>query len=405
VISPWRVSAGLGGMFFLTGLSMGMYVPPMTNIVTAAGHGSGVVQWAWLVWPLATLVSPLWLGALADHRFPAERVLGWSGLVSAAALALAFAALDHEWGAGWFVGWLFVSWLLAAPQWSVLSAVAMKHLVAREREFPVVRLGATLGWMGAGYVVSYLLRADTSPAAGYAGAGVRVAASLLAFRLPSTPPPGASRSWRTLLGLDAFALLRERDHAVFFATTVLLSMPLAAFFMWTPPHLAALGDERPTATMALGQLSEIVAMLGLAALMVRMRVKWLLVLALVLCAVRYGLFAWSGWSGERLGLVIGISLHGLCYTFYFITAQIFIDRRVRPELRAQAQGLIALASGGVGTLLGTIGVRLLHDGLVGADGSGWGAYWGWLALWLALLSLAFTLAYRGRANEPSGQSP
>lgn len=396
-------------MFFLLGLGTGFYVPALTNIMAAAGFESRFIQWAWLASPVAALLSPLAVGALADHRFSAERVMGWIGMTSAVFLALAFAALDVGLSPWVFVVLFFVAAILAAPQWSLMASLSMAHLREGEREFPLVRLGGTVGWMVAGYAVSFALQADASPVAGYAGAATRFLGGALAFLLPATPPPGTSRSLRVLLGLGAFRLLRERDHAVFFATTTLLSMPLAAFYMWTPRHLADAGAAQPTATMALGQFSEVLGMVLMFSLMRRFRVKTLLLTALVLSAVRYGLFAWSGASGNLAGLTVGISLHGLCYTFFFITAQLFLDRRVPLELRSQAQGLLSLASNGIGMLLGTVAVRLLYDGTVGAESGGWMMFWTVLGVTVAVISVFFALAYVGvkapRDEAASGQAP
>ena len=386
---------GLWLTFFLLGMSLGLYVPAMTNIIRAQGWGSDVVQWAWLAGPVASLLSPVAVGSVADHRFAAQQVLGWAGVLSSILLAAAFAVLDAGRSSFWFVALLFASSIVAAPLWSMITSVSMSHLKVGEREFPLVRLGGTIGWMVAGFVTSWLLRADSDPSAGYAGALVRMLGGVLAFTLPHTPPPGTSRSIRTLLGFDAFRLLRQRDHLVFFAATALLSMPLAAFYMWTPVHLADLGDEKPTSTMAWGQLSEIVAMLLMVSLMRRFRVKTLLMLALVLSAARYGLFAWSGCGGGMLPIWIGIGLHGMCYTFYFITAQLYLDRRVPVGMRSQAQGLLSLFSNGVGTLMGTMMVRQLYDHVVANDGSGWAAFWGLLGGAISILSLGFWLSYVG----------
>lgn len=383
------------GTFFLLGMSTGFYVPALTNIITARGLDSGFVQWAWLAGPVTSLLSPVCVGALADNRFAAQRVLGWIGLASALLLAGSFAALDLGWPPWWFIGLLFASSIVAAPMWSMMSSLSMAHLKSGEREFPLVRLGGTVGWMVAGYLTSFLLHADASPVAGYAGAVARTAGGVAAFYLPHTPPLGNSRSVRTLLGLNAFRLLKERDHCVFFVTTALLSIPLAAFYMWTPRHLADLGDARETATMAIGQFSEIVAMLVMASLLVRLRVKTLLLLALGLSAVRYGLFAYGGLSGMRGWLVAGISLHGMCYTFYFITAQLYLDRRVPVEMRSQAQGLLSLFSNGIGSLIGTIAVRALYDSSVAGGAGGWPVFWGVLGGAVALITVGFAVAYVG----------
>ena len=285
----------------------------------------------------------------------------------------------------------------------MLASISMAHLKMGDREFPLVRLGATLGWALAGLITSYVLNADGSVVSGYAAAGVRLLGGFAAFFLPSTPPPGRSRSWRTLLGFNAFRLLKERDHLVFFSVSALWSIPIAAFYMWTPKHLAELGDAKATATMALGQVSEVAAMLLMATMMTRFRVKTLLTLALGMSAVRYGLFAWSGMVDTRTGLMIGITMHGMCYTFFFITAQLFLDRRVPVGMRSQAQGLLALFSNGIGTLVGTVAVRLLYDFTVTDTHGGWTNYWSILGVVILIITIGFVALYRGVAPNDSSR--
>lgn len=390
----------LGLMFFLLGMSPGFYVPALTNLLTEKGFSSMIIQWAWLAGPVAALVSPLCVGALADNRFAGEKVMAWLGLISSVLLAAAFLVLDLGLPPWMFVVLMFLCAIVSTPMWSMLATISMVHLRSGEREFPIVRLGATFGWALAGLLTSYVLNADGSVLSGYAAAAVKLLGGFVAFFLPSTPPPGRSRSWRTLLGLSAFRLLKERDHLVFFSVTALWSIPIAAFYMWAPRHLAELGDQRASATMALGQVSEVVSMIALAALMTRFRVKTLLTLALVLSVLRYALFAWSGMVGTRTGLMIGISLHGFCYTFYFITAQLFLDRRVPIEMRGQAQGLLSLFSNGIGTLIGTVLVRLWYDYAVVGDHGSWTTYWTLLAVVIVVITIGFVLLYRGVTPDP-----
>ncbi|MGE9271403.1 MAG: MFS transporter [Verrucomicrobiales bacterium] len=371
--------AGLWSVFFLLGL------------------GAEVVEWAWLAGPVASLLSPVIVGALADNRFAGQKVLAWSGVMSAVLLTAAFLGLERGAPAALFVGLLFASSVVAAPMWSSLASIAMAHLRDGDREFPVVRLGGTVGWVAAGFSISWVLKADSSLLSGYAAALLRLVAGFASFRLPHTAPPGRSRSLRSLMGVDAFKLLRERDHAVFFGTTVLLAIPLAAFYMWTPVHLVDLDDPKPAWSMSWGQFSEIGAMLLMTAMMTRFRVKTLLVLALGLSAVRYGFFAWAAASGHLLGLWVGISIHGMCYTFYFITAQMYLNRRVPTGLRTQAQGLLALFSNGVGTLLGTVFVSRLHRTLVDQEHGGWLAFWLVLGGMILTVTLSFSFLYRGQA--------
>lgn len=393
--TPAPVIGRLWVAFFLIGMSPGFFYPALTNILTARGLDTTIIQWTWMVGPLASLISPVFVGALADNRVSVQKLLGWIGVISAGLLAAAFRVIEVNGSPAVFLSLLFASSIVAAPAWGMMASLCLVHLKSGEREFPLVRLGGTVGWIIAGLLLSFALKADTSPVAGYAGAAARLVGGLFCFGLPKTPPLGRSRSLRALLGLDAFRLLRERDHFVFFTVTALLSMPLTAFYMWTPKHLAETGDSHVAATMALGQISEVVAMLLMSMLMVRFRVKTLLSFSLALTAVRYGLFAWSGASGGSLGLVSGVALHGICYTLYFITAQLFLDRRVPVGMKSQAQGLLSLFSNGIGSLTGTFLVRAWYDHAVAAGHGGWLMFWGLLGVFLALLTLLFALAYVG----------
>ncbi len=244
-------------------------------------------------------------------------------------------------------------------------------------------------------MTSYVLHADTSPVAGYASAASRVLGGFAALMLPHTPPLGRASSWKSRLGLDAFMLLRQRNHAVFFLVTALFSVPLTAFYMNAPEFLTALGDKHATATMATAQLTEIVAMLGIGAVMLRFRVKTVLLWALGLSVLRFAMSAYAGVSGQIGWHAGGIALHGMCFAFYFVTAQIYLDRRVEPGLRGQAQGLLSLVSSGLGPLVGAVVCGWLRSHWVGADGSGWGNFWGVLAGMIAGCFVIFAIFYRG----------
>lgn len=389
------VLGGLFGVFFLLGMSPGYYIPALSNILAAKGLASDWAAWAFLAGPVASLVSPLVVGALADNHYSAQKVFGWIGLISALLLGGAFWSLDHG-GSPWlFIGLLTASSIVAAPMWGMLASISMVHLKSGEREFPTVRLGGTLGWMAAGFLTSYVLHADQSVVAGYAAAATRFAGGLVSFFLPHTPPAGNSRTLRSLLGINAFRLLKDRDHLVFFTVTVMLSIPLAAFFLHTPLYLQEMGNRTAAATMTIGQTSEIAAMLVMPLVMTRFRVKTVLMVALVLSSVRYAFYAVSGMTGAISWLIAGIALHGMCYTLFFITGQLFLDRRVEPGMRGQAQGLLSLASNGIGSLLGTLVARELHDFTVLGAHGGWTAYWWVQAGCIALSVPVLAIFYRG----------
>ena len=379
--------------FFLWGAAPGYYTPALPNIIAAKGLGSEWLSYAFLAGPVASMISPLILGSIADNRFAAQKVVGCIAIMSSCFLASAFAVLDSG-GSPWiFILLLACSSIMHAPMQSMLASISMAHLKSGEAEFPIIRLGGTLGWMAAGFATSFVLFADASPRAGYAAAVTRCVCGSFCFFLPHTPPLGRARSLRTLLGLDAFKLLKERDHLVFFSVTALLSIPLAAFFMHTPMHLAALGNDKPTATMTIGQISEIAAMLLMSVVMTRFRVKTVLMVALGLSALRYALYAVGGMTGSSSWVIAGITLHGLCYTLYFITGQLFLDRRVEPEMRTQAQGLLSLVSNGIGSVTGTLLAVRLYDYTVGGHHGGWATYWwiqaGCIAICLPILAIFY----------------
>jgi MFS family permease len=379
-------------------MTPGFWFPALTNILRAEGLDSWVAI-AFVVPPLCALVSPLVGGALADQRVAADRLFVWSSVIGAVAIGAAFACLDAGWNPWWFIFLLGVYSLASAPTWGLLATISLTHLPKKERQYPQVRLGATLGWMAAGVMTSYLLKADTSPVAGYASAVSKLVAAGCAWFLPRTPPLGNSRSWRKLTGLDAFRLMKQRDHCVFFAVTALFSVPLTAFYMFSAEQLKVLGDARPTATMTVAQWSEIAAMLAVGLVMARFRIKTLLAVALSLSAVRFGMSAIAGWSGEIAWHITGIALHGMCYTFYFITAQVFLDRRVNPDMKGQAQGLLGMVSGGFGPLVGALVCGWLHGRLVTPDGAGWAAFWGILAAMIVVCLVILLCLYRGQSRQ------
>ena len=390
-----RVFAGMWLTSFFQGLSTGFWLPALTNILNAHGMGQWV-GWAFAVPPVCALFSPLIGGALADERVSAQKLFAWCSLAGAILLFLAFGALDAGLGPLWFLAGLAGYSLASGPTWGLLATISMTHLGQGGRRYPLVRVGATVGWIAAGFLTSYLLHADSSPAAGYAGAATRVACAAFAFHLPNTPPLGLGKSWRSALGLGAFSLFRNRDHAVLFTVTGLFSIPLVAFYMYSPEMFEALGDKTPTASMTIAQWSEIAAMLFLGALMVKFRLKILLMWGLGLSALRFAMSGYAGLSGIISWHIAGVALHGVCYTIYFVTAQVYLDRRVEPSLRGQAQGLLALMSAGIGPLLGAFFCRWLRVVCVDENGHGWENFWWVLAAIIAACWIAFALLYRGK---------
>lgn len=384
--------------FFFLGAAPGFWVPAVGHLLEVRGD-SWLVPWAFVPSCLAALLSPLAMGAFADQRMNADRLMVWITVLGAAFLWLAFRALAWGWSGWWFVGFMFCASLISAPMWSLLATISMRPMKDPEKGYPLVRLGGTVGWIVAGFAVGYWLKIEGSPVVGTWAAGTRLVLALCCLMLPTTPPEAlrADRTWKERLGLGALSLLRDRSQRVYFVGTALLSVPLTAFYPYTPMHLAAMGDTAPTATMALGQISEIVAMLLVAGLMVRFRLKWLVGAAFVLAVVRFGIFASvDHFELSRRWLVAGVLIHGVIYTFHMITGQVFLERRVPKEMRAQAQALLSVMAMGIGGLIGhLLCSSLYHQYAATGD---WATFW-WVLTAMCAAATGYYLC-RDRSVRP-----
>jgi len=255
---------------------------------------------------------------------------------------------------------------------------------------------ATLGWMGGCLLVS-ALGADQSTLAGYGGAVAWLAVSVFTFWLPALETPKAVEglTWTQRLGYDALTLLRNRDHRVVFLTTAFFTIPLAAFYPYTPPNLKELGLVHTTAWMSLGQITEVIAMLALGTLLLRWRLKWILACGLTLGMLRYGLAA----MGTQWGVVAGVVLHGASFTLVIITAQIYLDQRVDPAWRARGQALMALMNSGLGSVIGYLGTGAWFAACTTSEHTHWTLFWGGLSAASAVVLVFFLAMYQGRGRR------
>ncbi len=383
--------AELSVLFFIQWMGLAAWTVPLTLVLNA--HGLAAIQpFAFATTAIAAFVSPLFFGAMADRHLAPTRVLRWLCLATAAALALASAAIQFRWNAIATLALIQVYALCVAPTTSLSTTIAMAELRDPWREFGPIRATGTFGWMAGCWLVS-LIGADTSSLAGFASALLWVALGTMTLLLPDVAPP-ASAQHLTLaqrLGLDALSLLRDSNHRVVFLTTSLLSMPLAAFYPYLPPHLQEAGFGHASAWMSLAQTSEIVSMLALGTLLARFRLKWILLAGLGFALMRYGLFTLN----RPAWLLAGLGLHGLTYTLFFTTAQIYVNERVDAAWRTRAQALLTLMMNGVGNLVGYLGCGGWFWLCQEPAGTRWPIFWGGLAAAVAAVLVYFLTAYHG----------
>jgi hypothetical protein len=402
-VSPAGLRFRLAGLFFIHSFAPALWMVSLGNVLKEMGLAA-VVPWAYALGPLSALVSPLLVGALADQRIEAQQLLRWLCWASAVFLALAFGALERGWGVGWFLAMHALHSLVFTPTWALVVTIQFAHLRDPGREFPLSRVWATISWILAGLAVSFWLQADTSPRGGLAAAGVLCLSACYTWFLPRTPAPSrtlAAAGWRGLLGLDALRVFRGGDYRVFLVTTAGLAIPVAAFFPYAPQQLRFMGSAEPTALMSIGQMAETLSMLGLGWVLARARIKWVMAAGLGFAVLRYLCLAAGAATGRMEWMWPGLAMHGLIFTFYYVTAQIFLELRVDPGIRARAQALLTTFSSGLGALAGILGTGWWH-GFVWArpwpEAARWAVFWLGLAGFALLVLLYFLRAYVGRGG-------
>jgi nucleoside transporter len=332
---------------------------------------------------------------IVDRFFAAERVLGVLHIAGAILLFWASTITDPV---------ALFSVLLAYamcynPTLALVNAISFHQLSSTEKQFPAIRVFGTFGWIAAGLIVGILgVEAQAMP--------LRLAAAcsallgIFSFFLPHTPPKsvGHKVAIRDILGLDALAMLKQRSFAVFVVGSLLICIPLAFYYNFTNAFLNAQGVANAAGKMTLGQASEVLFMITMPFFFSRLGVKYMLLTGMAAWAGRYLLFAFGSPDGFVLAYYLGIALHGICYDFFFVTGQIYVDKNAPPGVRASAQGFITLITYGVGMLIGAWVSGPIVDLYAGQAGDtvthNWTAIWLWPAAMSALVIALFALFFR-----------
>ena len=307
------------------------------------------------VGPIAGILSPFFVGMIADRFFSTERVLGVLHIIGGGLMFVATTLMNPEHPAlpNVINGVFFAHMLCYFPTLALTNSLTMRHVRDSEKEFPLIRVFGTIGWIVAGLVLGWLAWDNRIEMFHLAGASALLM-GLYCFTLPYTPPPSAGKnvSWRELLGADAFVLLKQRPFLVFMASSFLVCIPLAFYYQLAAKAVQQAGIENVAAVMTMGQGSEILFMILMPLFFKRLGVKWMLLVGMFAWVARYALFAVGAPDAVRWMMIVGILLHGICYDFFFVTGQIYTDRIAPAGIRAQAQGMLVLFTLGLGMLIG-----------------------------------------------------
>ncbi len=388
-----RLSAMMFMEFFVWGawfVTLGSYLAWNLR-ASGAQSASAYSTQAW-----GAILAPFIVGLIADRYFRAERLLGAIHIAGGVLMLLLARARDFAHCYPCRLG----TTILFMPTLALVNSVSFRQMSGPAQEFPRVRVWGTIGWIVAGLMIRYAFGWDSSGA--LAAGALRntftlcAAASFLlgaySFTLPRTPPLDVAPGGRSLgkrLGLDALGLLRERNYAIFFAASILICVPLAFYYQDANQFLTEIHVTHAAGKQTLGQLSEIVFILLLPLFLRRYGMKVTLLAGMLAWACRYSLFAAGDARQLEWMLLAGIALHGPCYDFFFVSGQIYTDERAGPERQSAAQGLITLATYGVGMLIGFHAAGAITDGhrLAGAPG-----LHDWVAIWMAPATFAVAVA-------------
>jgi len=305
---------------------------------------------------LGAIIAPFIVGMIADRYFNAERILGVLHLVGAVLMYQMYGAADMS----TFYPYVLAYMILYMPTLALTSSVSFRQLTNPEKQFSGIRIWGTIGWIVAGLVISYFWDAKASEGAlknTFLLSGVAsLVLGVFSFALPKTPPvkldENEKPSFASIIGLDAIKLLKDKNFLIFFISSVLICIPLAFYYSNANPFLSEIGLENATGKMTIGQGSEVLFLLALPIFFTRFGFKKTILVGMLAWVIRYLLFAYGNAGELSFMLLIGIALHGICYDFFFVSGQIYTDSKAGVKYKSAAQGLITLATYGVGQLIG-----------------------------------------------------
>ena len=384
--------------FFIWGgwfVTMGIFLPSTLN---ASGAESAL---AYSTQSWGAIIAPFIIGLIADRYFNAERILGVLHLLGAILMyQMATAenfAVFYPYVLGYMIAYM--------PTLALVNSVSFNQMTNPATEFSPIRVFGTIGWIIAGLSISYIFKWDSPDA--IANGALRntflmtgVASLILgifSFTLPKTPPKGKQEGVTVsgILGLDALKLLKDRNFLVFFVSSVLICIPLAFYYQHAAQFLGEISVENPAGKMTIGQISEVLFMLLLPVFFTRFGFKKTILVGMLAWTIRYFLFSIGDAGSGVYLLLIGIALHGICYDFFFVSGQIYTDSKAGDAVKSAAQGLITLATYGVGMLIGFAIAGQITDSYALAEGGhDWKQIWTFPALFAIGVFALFAIFFK-----------
>ncbi len=368
------------------------YVTMGTYMESSLGATGQDIGQAFSALALATMISPFFVGMIADRFFAAQKIMGVLHLMGAILLVLATKVENSQ-----VFYWVILAYsLVYMPTVALSNSVAFAQMTDPGKQFPWIRVFGTLGWIVAGLLVG-TWEIEKTPETFYLAAGVSVALGLLSFALPNTPPKGREVGESTaLFSKESLSIFKDRSYSIFFIAAILVCIPLAFYYGFANPFLNEIGMDKPAQKMILGQFSEGLFILAIPFLFNRIGVKNILLIGILAWILRYVLFAYGYGEPNGWMIYLGIILHGVCYDFFFVTGYMYSEKKAGEKNKNAAQGLFTFATYGLGMVIGTWFSGLVADRYVVGVGHDWQSIWLIPAAIAAAVLLYFIFFFRER---------
>ena len=397
----FKISVRLSFLMFFQFFIWGAWFVTMGTFLSQEFNSSGSeLSLAYETQSIGAIIAPFIIGLIADKYFAAQKVLGTIHLFGA--FLLYNAGISENFS--FFYPYILIYMLLYMPTLALANSVAFRQMKDPSKEFAPIRIFGSIGWIIAGLLIGYFSweSLNTLKNTFYMSSFISLILGVYSFTLPNTPPiieKNKNKTMSEIIGLDALKLLNDKAYLVFFIASILICIPLAFYYQHANQFLNEIGMEAAAAKMTLGQISEVLFLSLLPFFIKRFGFKSTLIVGILAWGLRYLLFSLGADGINSWMLILGIILHGICYDFFFVSGQIYTNLKCKPEYKSSAQGLITLATYGLGMLIGFRIAGYLTDLYVITDGHDWEKIWIQPSIFSFVILILFIFTFRNEQIE------